>query len=131
MRHRKNKTNRMVARLPADPDMLNDDMCGPYNRKGLLCGSCRDGYGLAVYSLSLDCADCSKLSTISALCLYLLVVFLPITIFFFCVIFFRIKITTGSLLPYVMFFRGFQLLWNIKKLFMVPLCLTYLHVINC
>ena len=52
-------------------------MCGPYNRKGLLCGECIDGYGPGVYTLDSKCADCSKFSTI---CLYLLVDIIPITL---------------------------------------------------
>ena len=43
MRHRKNRTSRVVVQLPTDPDLLNDVMWAPYNREGLLCGSCREG----------------------------------------------------------------------------------------
>ena len=31
------------------------------NRRGLLCGECKDGYGPAVYSLDQECADCSSI----------------------------------------------------------------------
>ena len=38
-RHTVNNTsNRIYSEMPADPDLLDDVMCGPYNRKGLLCG---------------------------------------------------------------------------------------------
>ena len=46
----KNSVNRLFSELPGDPDLLNDAMCGPYNRNGLLCGRCIDGYGPAVFS---------------------------------------------------------------------------------
>ena len=71
LRHIENNTDRMYSELPSDPNLLNDTMCGPYNRKGLLCGRCIDGYGPAVYSFNKKCADCSQISTGSAISLYL------------------------------------------------------------
>ena len=101
--HTNNNTDRMFSELPSDPDLLNDTMCGPYNRKGLLCGRCIDGYGPAVYSLDMKCADCSKISTGSAISLYLFLELIPITLFFLCVVLFRLNITAGPLLGYVLF----------------------------
>ena len=34
----KNNTNRMFSELPRNHSLLNDAICGPYNRNGLLCG---------------------------------------------------------------------------------------------
>ena len=93
----------MYSEMPSDPDLLNDTMCGPYNRTGLLCGRCIDGYGPAVYSLDMKCADCSKISTGSAISLYLFLELIPITLFFICVVLFRLNITAGPLLGYVLF----------------------------
>ena len=101
--HTNNNTDRMHSELPSDPDLLNDTMCGPYNRKGLLCGRCIDGYGPAVYSLDMKCADCSNISTGSAISLYLFLELIPITLFFLCVVIFRFNITAGPLLGYVLF----------------------------
>ena len=102
-RHTENNTDRMYSEMPSDPDLLNDTMCGPYNRKGLLCGRCIDGYGPAVYSLDMKCANCSKISTVSAISLYLFLELIPITLFFMCVVIFRFNITAGPLLGYVIF----------------------------
>ena len=33
-------------------------MCGPLNREGALCGRCKDGYGIALYSYTLQCSKC-------------------------------------------------------------------------
>ena len=33
-------------------------MCGPLNREGTLCGKCKDGYGIALYSYTLECSKC-------------------------------------------------------------------------
>ena len=103
LRHTKNNTDRMYSELPSDPNLLNDTMCGPYNRKGLLCGRCIDGYGPAVYSLDMKCANCSKISTGSAISLYLFLELIPITLFFLCVVIFHLNITAGPLLGYVIF----------------------------
>ena len=102
-----NNTNRLLSELPSDPDLLEEAMCGSYNRKGFQCSECIDGYGPGVYSLDRTCVDCSKLSIGSAICLYLLVVFVPITLFFIVVVVFRINITSGPMLGYVIFSQGF------------------------
>ena len=105
--HKGKRIDRMHSELPCDPDKLNDMMCGPYNRKGLLCGRCVDGYGPPVYSYDLKCADCSKLSTGYAVTLYLLIDFIPVALFFICMVIFRLNITSGPLLGYVVFCQIF------------------------
>ena len=65
-----NNTNRMYSELPSDPDLLNEVMCGPYNRKGLLCGECLNGSGPGVFSPYKKCENCSNLSTGFAVSLY-------------------------------------------------------------
>ena len=95
--------NRMFSELPSNPDLLNEVMCGPYNRTGLLCSECIDGYGPAVFSPYKKCENCSKLSTGFAVSLYLLLELTPITLLFVCVVVFRLSITAGPLLWYVLF----------------------------
>ena len=102
-RHTENNRGRIFSEMPCDPNLLSDMMCGHYNRKGLLCGRCIDGYGPAVYSFNMKCADCSKISTGSAISLYLFLELIPITLFFTCVVLFRLNITAGPLLGYVLF----------------------------
>ena len=98
-----NNSNKLYYQLPTDPDLLNDEMCGPYNRKGLLCGECIDGYGPGVYTLDKKCVDCSKFSAGSAIVLYLLVEFVPVLLFFLCMTVFRFDFTSGPMLGYVIF----------------------------
>ena len=75
----------MFSELPSDPDLLNGTMCGPYKRKGLLCGRSIDGYGPAVYSFDMKCANYSNISTGSAISLYLFLELIPVTLFLLCV----------------------------------------------
>ena len=104
--HNFNRTDRMSSELPCNPckpDQLNRLMCDHYNRKGLLCRKCREGYGLAVYSYDQKCVDCSKLSIGYAITVYLMLEFIPVTLFFICIVIFRLNITSGPLLGYVLF----------------------------
>ena len=99
-----NHTNRMLSELPSDPDQLNDVMCGPCNRRGLLCGQCISGYGPGINQFNLK-----YIPTVLAVGLYLLVELVPSTLFFICVIIFHINITVGPLLGYVLFCQIFAL----------------------
>ena len=106
--YKANNSDRLFSELPSDPELLEDAMCGTYNRKGVQCAECIDGYGPAVYSLDRACADCSKSSVVSGICLYFVVACLPITVFFICVVVFRLNITSGPMLGYVLFCQGFS-----------------------
>ena len=98
-----NMTNRMYSSLPSDPTQLNETTCGPYNREGLLCGYCIEGFGPAVYSTDLSCANCTDISTGLAIMCYLLLQFLPVTVFFLLIAIFHFNITSGPMLGYVIF----------------------------
>ena len=98
-----NSTNRMYSEMPSNASQLDEVMCGPYNRRGLLCGECKDGYGPAVYSFDMTCANCSSLWSRYAIPLYLFLQFVPTTLIFLCFVVFRFNITSGPLLGYVLF----------------------------
>ena len=101
-----NMTNRMYSSLPTDPTQLNETLCGPYNREGLLCGYCIEGFGPAVYFTDLSCANCTDISTGLAIMCYLLLAFLPVTVFFLLIAIFHFNITSGPMLGYVLFSQG-------------------------
>ena len=44
--------------LPDNVSLLNEFMCGPLNQEGPLCWKCKDGYGIALYSYTLECSKC-------------------------------------------------------------------------
>ena len=101
--HTLNSTNRLYSEMPSNASLLDEVMCGPYNRRGLLCGECKDGYGPAVYSFDLKCAKCSSQWSNYAISLYIFLQFVPTTLIFICLVVFRINITSGPLLGYVLF----------------------------
>ena len=88
-----NSINRMYSEMPTNVSQLDEVMCGPYNRRGLLCGECKDGYGPAIYSLDQKCAKCSSLWSGYAICLYLFFQFVPTTFIFICLVVSRLNIT--------------------------------------
>ena len=66
-----------------------------FHRDGQLCRACEDGYALPVYSYSLACVECSNYS--KNWIKYILVAFLPLTLFFWVAIVFRLSATSGLL----------------------------------
>ena len=46
--------------LPVSLNELNDYMCGPLNRKGLLCSECEDGFGYSLSSFTYKCVNCTN-----------------------------------------------------------------------
>ena len=106
-RHTVNNTDRINSEMPRDPALLDDFMCGHYNRKDLLCGRCIAGYGPTGHLLNLTCANCSGLPEHYAVTLYLVLQLIPVTVFFICVTIFNINITSGPLFAYIVFSQIF------------------------
>ena len=75
-----NITSRVYSSVPNDSAQLDSHFCAPYNRRGLLCGECIEGYGPSPF-YSNFCANCSDLNLGAAICLYL---FLVLFIFLYC-----------------------------------------------
>ena len=81
--------------LPDNVSSLNEFMCGPLNREGLLCGKCNDGYGIALYTYTLECSKCWGHGYGWAL--YYFLELLPITVMYFLVVIFHIRATSSPL----------------------------------
>ena len=69
------------------------------HRTGQLCGSCEEGYGLPVYSYSVACVECLayKYNWLK----YIAVAYLPLTVFYILIMFFRLSATSGTLNAYI------------------------------
>ena len=70
-------------------------MCGPLNREGTLCGKCKDGYGIALYSYTLECSKCWGHGY--GWVLYYFLELFPITVMYFLVVIFHIRATSSPL----------------------------------
>ena len=87
--------------LPNNVSKLNNAMCGQLKRDGLLCSKCRDGLSPLVYSYDLNCIKCtnSRYNWLK----FIAVAFIPLTIFYFIVILFRINATDPYLYIFITF----------------------------
>ena len=81
--------------LPSNVSRLNEYMCGPLNREGPLCGKCKNGYGTALYSYTLECSECSGHGY--GWVLYYFLELFPITVMYFLVVIFHIRATSSPL----------------------------------
>ena len=81
--------------LPQNVSLLNEFMCGPLNREGELCGKCKDGYGSALYSYTLECSKCWGHGY--GWVLYFFLELFPITLMYFLVVIFHIRATSSPL----------------------------------
>ena len=90
----------IYAPMPRNISSLNEEMCGPWNREGQLCGNCKEGFGPAAYSYDLKCVECSGASY--GWLKYSVAAFLPLTCFLFIVIVLRISATAASLSAFIL-----------------------------
>ena len=81
---------------------LDSSICGPHHRTGILCGRCVDGYAPA-YNPFFECVKCSDHEETYHWVFYILTEFVPLTIFLFLMLAFRISVTNGPANAFVFF----------------------------
>ena len=91
---------------------LNERVCGPFNREGLLCSKCKPGYGPAPYSWSLKCEKCHDEYVGWFWLLYLLLELVPLTVFYLMVILLNIQVTSPPFTAFVFFCQLFTILFK-------------------
>ena len=87
--------------LPRNLSQLNDYMCGPLNRKGFVCSECADGFGPSVTSFGYKCANCTD--TWYGVPLFLVVEFVPITVFYLIILVFQICMMSAPMPCFIMY----------------------------
>ena len=88
--------------LPEDVNLLNEAVCGPYNRRGLICSECKENYGLAAYRYyGLMCVKCTHTFWNSAA--YVILLFATTTASFLTFLCFNINVHTGNLTGLIFF----------------------------
>ena len=94
--------------LPTDVEMLiNGSVCTDFNRAGLLCGNCQDGYSPFVLSYNLSCVKCPNGN--QNWWKFILAGFGPLTFFYFFVILFNINVTSSHLHGVVWFSQALSI----------------------
>ena len=87
--------------LPDNISELNDYMCGPMNRKGIVCSECIDGYGPSVTSPKFRCSDCTN--AWYGIPLYLVLELVPVTIFYLIMLIFQVNVTSAPMTSFIFY----------------------------
>ena len=87
--------------LPKTLTELNDSMCGPMNRKGVICSECIDGFGPSITSIGYKCANCTNIWY--GVPLYIVLLFAPITVFYLFILIFQVKVTSPPVPCFIMY----------------------------
>ena len=92
-----------VTLVNGSEQYLNDLFCKSTNRRGILCGQCQDGYGVAVNSDNYHCVKCTEKEEQYSWVFYVIASYLPITIFFAIIFIFSMTVTFGPLNSFLFF----------------------------
>ena len=87
--------------LPRTTDHLNKIMCKSTNRTGALCGRCLPDHYPLVYSYNMTCIPCphARWNWFT----YIMAAYLPLTIFYVVILFFKVNITSSYTFAVVYF----------------------------
>ena len=100
--------------LPKSKCDINDS-CKKMNRIGTLCGQCEEGYNPLVYSFDMYCIRCPNGR--SNWWKFALVAFLPSTIFYFVILFFKVNVTSSSFYSFVFYCQAIANRQVLRNLF--------------
>ena len=87
--------------FPLGSTNVTEIMCGKYNRGGRLCGKCLPSFSPQAYTYSIKCVHCPEGNT--NLWKYFAASLLPLTCFYFLIVFFKINTTSSHLHGYIVF----------------------------
>ena len=89
--------------VPMNKSRLNEAMCGRYNRKGGLCGECKDGYSPLVYSYNIHCKKCSESESKSNIVKFICVAIIPLTVFYVIIVVFKFNANSPKVHGFILF----------------------------
>ena len=96
-----NVTSSKHILLPRNLSQLNDYMCGPLNRKGLVCSECADGFGPSVTSFGYRCVHCTD--AWYGVPIFMFLELAPITVLYLIVLIFQISVTSPPIPCFIMY----------------------------
>ena len=85
-------------------------MRAPLNRKGIVCSECADGFGPSVTAFRYRCVNCTNASYGTPL--FLFIMFVPITVFYFIVLVLQIKFLSSPIPCFIMYAQFVVLLFD-------------------
>ena len=101
--HNKSETFPGFITLPDNVSELNNYMCGPMNRNGLVCSECIEGYSLSFFSIRPTCTVCSGEKQVGGIFLYLFLSTVPITAIYLLFLVFIVGLTSSPFTAFVVF----------------------------
>ena len=101
---------------------LNNSMCDDLDREKILCSSCKEGYGVAIYSGSWYCTPCTLGGY--AWLLYIALETVPVTVFFLVVVFFNVRATSPPMTGFILF-NQMLVIFLRNQFFVIPLLKIY------
>ena len=87
--------------LPDNVSELNDYMCGPMNREGLICSECIEGFGIPMISFRAICSNCNESGWYYGVIFYTFLGIIPITVLYVVVLLFQIDLTAAPFTAFV------------------------------
>ena len=94
----------------------NNSVCGYLHRDRTLCGRCEDGYYMAAYSYTFECIHCHQAKYIPNWLWYVLVAYLPLTIFIIIILVFRVSVVSPKLYGVIIIVQNVTSPLNIRIL---------------
>ena len=86
----------LYSKVPQNVSELESVTCHSLNRRGRLCGLCRENFHLQAYSFDLKCVKCTS-SVLTNVLLYIGIAYIPLTVFFLLIFAFRINVVSPKL----------------------------------
>ena len=111
--------------MPPDPSELDNFTCSDQKRTGQLCGNCMTNHSPPVYSYSIACVSCKPNKHYWVK--YVVVAFMPLTIFYFIILAFRISAVTPKLQSYILVSQVIAMPTHIRYLYALQKYYTQSH----
>ena len=100
--------------LPLNVSKLNDKMCGNHKRESRFCGKCMEESSPLAYSYDLNCIKCkSRFQWLK----FIAFAFIPLTVFYFIVLIFRIDATDPYLYGFITLCQAIASPVNLRAVF--------------
>ena len=111
---------------------LNEHICGPQNRHGILCGECKTGYGPSLNSETYDCVPCDLDHNHLAqrITYYILSLYVPLFLLFLVLIVFNVRLTTGPANAFILYSQVISSTFDLDASGRIPLSSIVSHYHN-
>ena len=92
-------------RIPKEINIVDAGqvLCNLTNRRGVLCGTCQEGYGTSINSDNFDCVPCNDHNQAINWLYYVMSLFIPMFLIFLIIIVFNVRLTSGPANAFILY----------------------------